>query len=118
MGFDYAYLGICKMPEGNRIVLAKYMQADKGNDEITEWSESLNTNRVYLRAVVSSDAKVLFSLSSDNKLFRNIGTEFQAMPGKWIGARIGIFASADGKDSNGYIDVDWFRFSRIENDGR
>ncbi len=114
MGSDYAYLGIRKSWEGDRIILVKCLQADKGNDEISEWSEPLNTGRVYLRALVSSGANVQFSLSFDNKLFRNIGTEFKAVPGKWIGARIGLFASAADKDSKGYIDVDWFRFNRIE----
>ncbi|MGI9069085.1 MAG: hypothetical protein ACR2HX_22115 [Pyrinomonadaceae bacterium] len=39
-----------------------------------------------------------------------MGEAFNARKGKWIGARIGIFAVGTGKTREmGYADFDWFR---------
>jgi hypothetical protein len=39
-----------------------------------------------------------------------VGQQFNARQGKWIGAKVGIFAAAKGAASEmGYADYDWFR---------
>jgi hypothetical protein len=46
----------------------------------------------------------------DGKLFTPLGEVFTAAAGRWIGAKVGLFAtrnSAGGE--SGYADFDWFR---------
>jgi hypothetical protein len=39
-----------------------------------------------------------------------VGQQFHARKGKWIGAKVGIFAAGKGAASEmGYADYDWFR---------
>ena len=76
---------------------------------------------VWLRVTVKSvpcegnvnDAICSFSYSTDGKKFVRLGDEFTASPGKWIGAKVGLFCSRPvTKNDAGWLDVDWFRFSR------
>ncbi|HEV7397490.1 MAG TPA: hypothetical protein VGN86_13335 [Pyrinomonadaceae bacterium] len=50
-----------------------------------------------------------FTYSSDGKNFSAIGEPFTVRPGKWIGAKVGIFAVRNGSAREiGYADFDWF----------
>ena len=71
---------------------------------------ALKTNTFYLRVKVSPDASCAFSYSSDGLTFSPIGSPFSARKGKWIGAKVGLFAIRKGRTrETGYADVDWFR---------
>jgi len=61
-------------------------------------------------AVSSPDAQCKFSYSLDGKDYKMLGEAFTARPGKWIGAKMGLFClnAPDGKNG-GYGDIDWFR---------
>jgi hypothetical protein len=64
----------------------------------------------YLRVAVSQDAVCRFSYSSNGADFRLIGEPFPARAGRWIGAKVGLFALAPGAArESGYADIDWFR---------
>jgi hypothetical protein len=59
--------------------------------------------------VSSPDARCQFSFSVDGNLFESLGNEFKAKPGKWIGAKVGLFAvSPMSAETGGYADFDWF----------
>lgn len=62
---------------------------------------------VSLRVDVREDAVCSFSYSLDGREFYPVGGDFQATPGKWIGARVGIVVL--GNDS--YSDFEYFRIS-------
>jgi hypothetical protein len=62
---------------------------------------------------VTKDAACTFSYSNDGIVFSSIGETFTAAKGKWIGARVGLFAIRTGRvRETGYADVDWFRFEK------
>ena len=43
----------------------------------------------------------------------NLIKEFTATPGKWIGAKVGIFCTRKGETNDpGYADFDWFRIEQ------
>ena len=64
----------------------------------------------YLRVKVTKNAVCNFSYSSDGTLFSPLGQPFAARKGKWIGAKLGLFAVRTGKTrETGYADFDWFR---------
>jgi beta-xylosidase len=46
--------------------------------------------------------------------FYQIGPSFQATPGRWIGAKVGLYCiSTDVLDASGHADFAWFRFGPV-----
>ena len=55
----------------------------------------------------------IFSYSIDGVEYKQLGEPFAAKKGKWIGAKVGLFALRNGKVyESGYADVDWFRIDK------
>lgn len=53
----------------------------------------------------------VFAFCADGNSFQQIGEPFTARAGRWIGAKVGIFASkTQSTNDSGYADFDWFRF--------
>jgi len=70
----------------------------------------LDGGTFWLRVRVQEDAVCNFSFSTDRKTFALIGQPFNARQGRWIGAKVGIFAVGKGAASEmGYADYEWFR---------
>jgi len=67
---------------------------------------------------VASGAKCRFAFSHDGDSFTAFGDEFQATAGKWVGAKVGLFASgapelpAEASAKAGHADFDFIRFTR------
>jgi len=68
-------------------------------------------NSMSLRARVLDGGVTELSYSSDGVAFAAIGEPFRAQPGRWVGAKIGLFALRGTESARevGYADVDWFR---------
>ena len=66
---------------------------------------------LFLRVRVLAGGRTEFSFSQDGAAFVAMGEAFQAQPGRWVGAKLGLFAlrgAGQGREA-GYLDVDWFR---------
>lgn len=116
MGIDYSYLAVLR--KGGKLQLVKVVckDAPKASAETTEAGIQLSTSTVYLRVTVSGEAHSRFSYSTDGRHFQDIGEDFLARPGRWIGAKVGLFAIADEPTMrHGFADFDWFRFERSSN---
>ena len=113
MGLDYQCLIITNKPDGFYLQLKGAQDADKGNAEKVLFETKLNSNEVYLKVKVSEpNGLCQFSYSEKGKDFKNIGKTFQARPGKWIGAKVGLFSiSTREANRGGYADFDWFRIT-------
>ena len=114
MGRDYSSLQLTKVENGYELSQVVCRQADKGKPEKTVASRQLSSKELFLRVQVRApNALCEFSFSLDGKNFETIGEPFTAVPGGWIGAKVGLFAekSADS-GRGGYLDVDWFRITR------
>ena len=49
-------------------------------------------------------------VSTDGAAFQSLGEPFTARPGRWIGAKVGLFAVRSGRAAEyGNADFDWFR---------
>lgn len=78
------------------------------------------TPDVYVRAEFKSSGiangikcNVQFSYSLDGKKFTKLGTPYQALEGKWIGAKIGFFNCRPTVNNDGaFFDVDWIKFTK------
>ena len=110
MGADYAHLSLVKEKEGIAIVQAACLRADRGSAERLTAPARVKDGPVYLRVQVGAAGICLFSYSADGERFTPLGQAFTAAPGRWIGAKVGLYAtrSAPGGES-GYADFDWFR---------
>ena len=114
MGNDYSYLSISKNEKGFRVSHVICTEALNSKEEKIIAEASLEKKEVYLRVKVKSpDAMCTFSYSEDGINYKILGTPFQAKPDKWIGAKVGLFATsmADVR-TGGYADVDWFRIEK------
>jgi beta-xylosidase len=119
-GNDYAYIAVEKKKNGLEIEYRLCRDADKGNNEETVFSSRLkDTNTVYFQVNVVTGGQCIFSYSTDGKKFDPIATTFLATPGKWVGAKLGLFCTrAVNTNDGGYADIDWFRIEKRDSRSR
>ena len=113
-GYDYALLGLRSTAGGLRLVYIVNRGANLPGVEEREVAGMDTTNsRVYLRVTVGGGATCRFTYSFDNQTFTPIGEPFKASGDRWIGAKVGLIASADPSSTKtGYADFDWFHIAR------
>ncbi|WP_211352198.1 family 43 glycosylhydrolase [Dinghuibacter silviterrae] len=120
MGSDYSYLAIEKSGGGYRVVHRTCFHADKGAQEEDNAVLAIHSDSIYLRVEVRApDALCRFSCSTDGVIFTELGPVFYAQPGRWIGAKVGLFcrggagkSAGDGGVTVAHADIDWFRVTR------
>jgi beta-xylosidase len=113
LGLSYANLSIKSKTDGLYLVKGICEKADKGNPEIETIITKLNTSEVWLKVKVDKGAKCTFSYSLDGITYTEAIQNFQAFPGKWVGAKIGLFSIGNTKIiDTGYADFDWFRINK------
>lgn len=112
-GLSYANLAVKSKKDGNYLVYTTCKAADKGKAEKEETIIKLSSNTIYLAVTVSEGAKCQFAYSLDGDKYTNINTIFEAEPGKWIGAKVGLFAVRDQQTNDaGFADFDFFRIEK------
>jgi beta-xylosidase len=110
MGSDYSYLGVRNRADGVYLSQSICKDADRGSAEQESAGVKLPGSTFYLRTRITADAMARFSYSVDGRDFKEIGEPFELKAGRWIGAKIGLFALGTVPASEyGYADVDWFR---------
>ncbi|MGL4993725.1 MAG: glycoside hydrolase family 43 protein [Bacteroidales bacterium] len=114
MGLDYTTLFIeDHKSEGLRLVVASCKKADKGGQEVIEATTPMKQQDVYLRVVVKKGGATTLSYSWDNKKFQTIGNVHTLKEGKWIGAKVGLYANRPvANNDGGWLNVDWFRVTK------
>ncbi|RDC56729.1 glycoside hydrolase [Pedobacter chinensis] len=113
MGRSYAQISIKSKKDGLYLVYGICQNADKGKSENEKEITKLKSAMVLLRVKVSNGAKCQFSYSEDGTNFTNVGDEFQAAAGQWIGAKVGLFAVRDTQtNDSGIAEYDWFRVDK------
>jgi len=109
MGTDYSYVGIRRKGESLELVHAVAKNADRGTAEKILAALPAASPEIYLRVSVGDGAKCRFGYSTDGAKFEPLGDEFSAKPGRWIGAKLGLFATGAAQPrESGYADYDWF----------
>jgi beta-xylosidase len=109
MGRKWAYVALVK--DENTTKVAMFTGENQKCEKRTEKIESVpvGSETVYLRVKVDAEQLCRFEYSLDNKIFMEIGKEFRAKEGVWIGAKVGIFCmNPNMAESKGYADFDWF----------
>ncbi len=110
MGEDYATLSIRQVNGALQLSQATCLRADRGTKETLMASADIPAQTHYLRVTVTPGGIARFSYSSDGREFQSLGSDFEAKPGRWIGAKVGLFCTRRGITNDaGYADIDWFR---------
>lgn len=125
MGWDYSYLALTKTKDGYTVGQTVCQDAEqRGKEKLVEvipvknlntevkynYQTRLEMTEIYLRMEVADGGICQFSYSADGKEFKAIGEQFQARQGKWIGAKMGLFALNNSEGtSRSWMDVDWFK---------
>jgi beta-xylosidase len=110
MGLDYAVLAGQSTRAKTALTLATCRDAHRGSQEDVKESKDLDANILWLRVIVVKGGRCQFSFSCDGDTFHIIGEPFQAREGRWIGAKVGLFAvSSNEMGLKGYVDYEWFR---------
>jgi beta-xylosidase len=110
MGSDYAFVGLTKKEDGIYLSYVVCNKAEGGKPEQEKMIGKISAATTYLRVQVSKGAKCNFSYSEDGEHFTSAGDVFSAVPGRWIGAKVGLFCTRTVvTNDSGFADVDWFR---------
>ena len=113
LGMSYADIAITKKADGVYLSYTKCIDAEHGKAEMEQEIKKISAGDLYFRVTVSKGAVCTFSYSSDGKIFIDVPETFKAVPGKWIGATIGLFCTRTQKINDaGFTDVDWFRIEK------
>jgi len=107
MGADYA---VIRRTDGLFVSQRVAEMADRGGAEKESPPAPLAADTFYLRVQVTQGAVARFFYGTDGSRFTPLGDPFSAKAGRWIGAKVGLFALGTGPAFEyGYADVDWFR---------
>lgn len=110
MGASYAYLSLTKQDSTLQIDYRTCTNADKGNPETSRIQSKFTGQDIYLRVAVDKGAVCRFSYSEDGQHYTDVEATFTATPGRWIGAKVGLFCTRTLQtNDSGFADVDWFR---------
>ncbi len=113
-GTDYAALSVIKKNDGVYIVQSENINADKNKNEIEISSLPVTGNEFYLKVKVSNGSVCEFSYQSE-KGSGNLSKTFTAKPGRWVGAKIGLFCTRTNITNDaGFADIDWFRIEKVQ----
>lgn len=115
MGEDYQYISLKQV--GGQLVarVVQCKNARLGGEENELDQQNFEGNTVWFRVKVKAGAICRFSFSADGRKFTDMGADFSAVPGRWIGAKVGFFALRDGvTNDSGTTDIDWFRVEKIK----
>ena len=114
MGREWAFLAITKKENG--LELGMYTGTYFQGEDKTEKIESIPIEKksCYMRVHVNDNNICTFSYSFDGTEYKILGKEFTAMPGVWIGAKMGLFCiNPNITESKGYADFECFRVEEI-----
>ncbi|MEO5912015.1 MAG: glycoside hydrolase 43 family protein [Pelobium sp.] len=113
LGLSYANVSIKSKADGLYLVNGVCEKADKGKTEMETILTKIDKPEVWFKVKVSEGAKCTFSYSLDGLKYVSAGQVFQATPGKWVGAKIGLFCTGNTKTNDtGYADFDWIRIDK------
>ena len=112
-GSDYSFIGLVKKDSGIFMSYNICTNAEKGTAEIETSIKKISSTSAWFKIVISKNAMASFAFSEDGISYVKLPQTFTAKPGKWVAAKIGLFASSTNKTNNtGYVNVDWFRIEK------
>lgn len=114
VGTDLSSICVEKREKG--IYVYRGFYSNKGEPGVAiEFPDSKVDQTVYIRIVVTKGAVCQFYFSKNGNEFLEAGPKFTAKPGRWVGAKIGMFCTRNNITNDaGFADIDWIRFEKAE----
>ena len=113
LGSDYRYISLEKRDKGIYVVSRENLKADKNSVEKEEADFPVNGTDFYLEVKVEKGGTCYFSFSENGEKFTSISKSFTAKPGRWVGAKLGVFCTRNNNTNDaGFADIDWFRIEK------
>lgn len=107
LGEDYRWVGV-KIENGVvTLGFAECRDARSGCQEIFKPVRKLESQEITLRFFIN-EGGLSVSGFVDGEHFEVNDELFQARPGRWVGAKIGLFVRAIGKSNGRFLDFDYF----------
>ncbi|MDE6370640.1 MAG: glycoside hydrolase 43 family protein [Duncaniella sp.] len=116
MGDEYSYIALVRISDGWEIqVVTGKNDRLAVTPRVKASAPVSNPDGVQLRATLPGGDMMSYSYSLDGgTTFIPLGKEYKVMPGTWVGAKTGIFASTPSVvPSQGYADFDWFEIKTL-----
>lgn len=116
-GEDYAWIGVSDDRNSRQLKVVTCRDARKGCTEHARIIDVQPDADVTLRMTVTAGGTTVFSYRDNTGQFRAVGELFQARPGRWVGAKVGLFARTSAHTPEGkqpFVDIDYFRFINPE----
>jgi beta-xylosidase len=110
-GLDYAALSVVKKIDGNYIVFTHCRNADKKGSPVDSVIKKIDGNEIRFRIHFEEGGQCdLFQYTIGTKQAEDIPFVLKMKPGKWVGAKIGMYYTRSViTNDGGYADIDWFR---------
>jgi beta-xylosidase len=114
-GYSYVWLGVKKTAGALQLVLMRNDDAHQGGVEREIFSATIGVHEVQLRVRVREGARCEFAFAEGAGPFRPIDATFTARSSYWVGAKVGLFATASSarQQASGHADFDAFRVSSV-----
>ncbi|WP_252737136.1 glycoside hydrolase family 43 protein [Reichenbachiella agariperforans] len=113
-GMDYSGIVVRRTNGGLQVAQSICTDAPKNTTPSYEDSKDIKASTLWLSVQVKN-GKASYAYSIDGEAFDPIGSEQTMREGKWVGAKIALYASkSNPKGLPGYADIDWIRLSAIE----
>ncbi len=108
---------------GNAVYYPAYTASYFGSKETVEQGTELKVtfgeivpanqgSAVFLRMTVRPDKKVIYSYSLNDVTYEQVGVTVEAIRGRWVGAKSGLFAVHEGDGPEGRFLCDWFVYTK------
>ena len=102
-----------KKEDGLYLEYITRLNAEKNLIETILESHKISSSQMYLQLKVTKGGICTFAYSEDGITYRDMKTPFTAKPGKWVGAKSGMFMSRKNITNDaGYTDMDWYRVEK------
>lgn len=109
MGKSYAAIELLHTEKGLQLNYVECKDADKKRPEVTIPLMSNAPSTIYLRMKMDIGAVASFSYSLDGLKYENINLQFNAMPGVWVGAKMGFYCISNRITNDaGYLEIQSF----------
>ncbi|TCK98648.1 beta-xylosidase [Natranaerovirga hydrolytica] len=117
-GMSYAYVAIIKKEEDVYLQYVTSQGKDEDIKENLQWEKKIQLDQdanIWFKINFNKTEKCQFSTSVDGVKYNQTTDYFTPSQGKWVGAKIGLFALNEKlTNSESYIDVEYVKFMRDE----